>query len=308
MNSSHQPVFRRRFLRPRYWSTWLLMLMGCLVAFLPNRMRAALGDALSWLLCRVDSKVAHIARKNLAVCYPWLTRLARRRLLQEHFRVAAHILLGYGQLLVRSPQHLRDQFDIYGIEDVERTAAAGYGIILLSPHFLAIEYAGQRLSQDRPMVSMVRLHSNPVMDWVVTRFRTRYGGEVFSHHANLLPLVKATRSGKWFLYFPDEDRGAENSLFIPFYGIPRATMPLLGRLAESCRAKVIPTLSFYSPARRRFGIEFLEPLADFPSGDIRQDALRMNELIESLVSRNPAQYLWTAKIFRTRPPGEPGFY
>jgi lauroyl/myristoyl acyltransferase len=31
-------------------------------------------------------------------------------------------------------------------------------------------------------------------------------------------------------------------------------------------------------------------------------------LIEDMVSRDPAQYLWSAKIFRTRPPGEPGFY
>ena len=34
----------------------------------------------------------------------------------------------------------------------------------------------------------------------------------------------------------------------------------------------------------------------------------MNRLIEEMVNRDPAQYLWTAKIFRTRPPGEPGFY
>jgi KDO2-lipid IV(A) lauroyltransferase len=85
-------------------------------------------------------------------------------------------------------------------------------------------------------------------------------------------------------------------------------MPLLGRLAESCRASVIPTLAFYSPGRRRFSIEFLEPLQDFPTGDNAQDALRMNRVIEDMVSRDPAQYLWTAKIFRTRPPGEPGFY
>ena len=91
-------------------------------------------------------------------------------------------------------------------------------------------------------------------------------------------------------------------------GIPKATVPMLGKLAESCRASVIPLLSFYSPGRRRFSLEFLEPLRDFPTGDKAQDALRMNRLIEEMVNRDPAQYLWTAKIFRTRPPGEPGVY
>ena len=308
MNASHQPVFQRRFLRPRYWPIWFLMLPGVALAFLPGRLRAAIGDGVGWLLYRTDTRTGRIARKNLSLCYPQMTEGERDRLLQEQFRIAAHILLGYGQLLVRSPGHLRKQFDIQGLEIVEQAVNSGRNIILLSPHFLAIEYAGQCLSHQYAMVSMVRLHSNPVMDWIVTRFRTRYGGEVFSHEANLLPLVKATRSGKWFIYFPDEDKGAESSIFIPFCGVPKATMPLLGRLAESCRAAVIPTLVFYSPGRRRFSIRFLEPLKDFPTGDTVQDALRMNRLIEDMINRDPAQYLWTAKIFRTRPPGEPGFY
>jgi KDO2-lipid IV(A) lauroyltransferase len=308
MNASHQPAFQRRFLRPRYWPIWLITLLGLILACLPAGLRAVLADGVGWLFYRVDSKPARIAAKNLSLCFPDLAHEDLRRLLREHFRITAHILLGYGQLLVRSSRHLHRQFDIQGLGKVERAAAAGRGIILLSPHFLAIEYAGQCLSHDRPMVSMVRLHSNPVMDWIVTRFRTRYGGAVFSHEASLLSLVKATRAGRWFIYFPDEDKSAESSIFVPFCGIPKATMPLLGRLAASCRAAVIPTLVFYSPARRRFSIEFLDPLEDFPTGHTVQDALRMNRLIEDMVKRNPAQYLWTAKIFRTRPPGEPGFY
>jgi len=308
MNASHQSVFQRRFLRPRYWPIWVVTLLGLMLAFLPARARGVLADGAGWMFDRMDSKTRRIARRNLSLCFPDLTEPDLRRLLREHFRIAAHVLLGYGQLLARSPEHLRGQFDIEGLEKVERAAAAGKGVILLSPHFLAIEYAGQCLSHDRPMVSMVRLHSNPVTDWIVTRFRTRYGGEIFSHEASLLSLVKATRAGRWFIYFPDEDKGAENNIFIPFCGIPKATMPLLGRLAASCRAAVIPTLAFYSPARRRFSIEFLDPLEDFPTGDSMQDALRMNRLIEDMVKQNPAQYLWTAKIFRTRPPGEPGFY
>jgi len=308
MNASHQPVFQRRFLRPRYWPIWFVMLLSVALAFLPVRLRAVLGDGVGWLLWRIDSRTGRIARKNLSLCYPQMTDGERDRLLREQFRIAAHILLGYGQLLVRSPGHLRRQFDIQGLENVEQAVDEGKNVILLSPHFLAMEYAGQCLSHQYPMVSMVRLHSNPVTDWIVTRFRTRYGGEVYSHEASLLPLVKATRGGRWFMYFPDEDKGAENSIFIPFCGVPKATMPLLGRLVESCRATVIPTLVFYSPERRRFSIEFLEPLRDFPTGDNAQDALRMNRLIEDMVNRDPAQYLWTAKIFRTRPPGEPGFY
>jgi KDO2-lipid IV(A) lauroyltransferase len=94
MNASHQPVFQRRFLRPRYWPIWFVTALSCVLAFLPARLRAGLGDGVGWLLCRIDSKAGRIARKNLSLCYPHLSEQERRRLLQEHFRIAAHILLG----------------------------------------------------------------------------------------------------------------------------------------------------------------------------------------------------------------------
>jgi len=35
---------------------------------------------------------------------------------------------------------------------------------------------------------------------------------------------------------------------------------------------------------------------------------RLNRWIEDEIGRNPAQYLWVHKRFKTRPEGEPGFY
>lgn len=139
MNTSHQPVFQRRFLRPRYWPIWFVTLLSLVLAFVPVRLRASLGNGAGWLLYRIDSRTGRIARKNLSLCYPQLAAAERDRLLQKHFRIAAHILLGYGQLLVRSPRHLRMQFDIQGLENVEQAVNEGMNIILLSPHFLAIE-------------------------------------------------------------------------------------------------------------------------------------------------------------------------
>ena len=50
MNASHQPVFQRRFLRPRYWPIWFAALMSVILAFLPGRLRAGLGDGMGRLL------------------------------------------------------------------------------------------------------------------------------------------------------------------------------------------------------------------------------------------------------------------
>ena len=47
---------------------------------------------------------------------------------------------------------------------------------------------------------------------------------------------------------------------------------------------------------------------DFPTDDAVADTRRMNHWIESEIRRNPAQYLWVHKRFKTRPPGEPSLY
>jgi len=49
-------------------------------------------------------------------------------------------------------------------------------------------------------------------------------------------------------------------------------------------------------------------LANFPTPDAEADTLALNRYIEGEILKNPAQYLWVHKRFKTRPEGEPGLY
>jgi lauroyl-KDO2-lipid IV(A) myristoyltransferase len=294
---------------PRFWPTWFVLLGSVVLAFVPMRMRASIGDALAHLLCRLNPRRRRIALANLSLCYPRMSTRRREQLLCRHARVLAHVFLSYGELMLRSPQRLREQFDIEGLEIVQREVAAGKGIVVLTPHSLALEHAGLRLTLDHPMVVAARLHrSNDLLDWVVTGLRTRYQGTVYDNAASMLPLVKKVRAGNWLYYLPDEDRGEDNSVFAPFYGIRKATIGSLGRLARLCRAAVIPMTTIYLPETRRFLIRFHEPLTTLGGEDIERDAAEVNRAIERVLDEDPAQYMWSAKIFRTRPPGEPDLY
>jgi lauroyl-KDO2-lipid IV(A) myristoyltransferase len=310
MNFSHTPEFQRHFLHPRFWPTWLLLLVSALFAWVPVRVRAWLGDLVAYWLVRVDSKRRRLALRNLSLCYPQLSEQQRLALLRQHSRVVAHAFLGFGQLLLRSASHLQRQFDIEGLDIVERQVAAGKGIILLTPHSLALEYAGQCLSIDRRMVTIVRVHhKNDVLDWVVTAFRHRYSyGGVYDNSTSMRTLVREVRSGKWLYYLPDDDRAMDNNVFAPFYGIDKASVPTLGRLARACNAAVIPMMTAWSPDRLRFLIRFHAPLETLTGNDEVYDATQVNRAIERILDEDPAQYMWSAKIFRVRPEGEPDLY
>lgn len=310
MPSSHRPEFQTRFLLPRYWLTWAIVLPAALLAFVPVRVRAWLGNAAAAVMLRVDSKRKRIALRNLSLCYPQLAEQQRQALLRRHTRVVIQVFLGYGQLLLRSPRHLQRQVDIEGLEIVEREVAAGRGIILLTPHSLALEYAGQCLTIDHPMLTIVRVHhKNDLLDWLVTRFRDRYAqGGIFGHTTRMHAVVKAVRAGKWLYYLPDDDRAMDNNVFAPFCGIPKASVPTLGRLAQACGAAVIPLMTAWSPERLRFRVRFFAPLESLGGDDPVHDATQVNRAIERILDADPAQYMWSAKIFRLRPEGEPDLY
>ena len=64
----------------------------------------------------------------------------------------------------------------------------------------------------------------------------------------------------------------------------------------------------WSPASG--GANLLRPgfWEDFPSADAQADTARVMAMIEGLVRRAPAQYLWVHKRFKTRPPDAPAIY
>ena len=71
---------------------------------------------------------------------------------------------------------------------------------------------------------------------------------------------------------------------------------------------VQPVVVDILPGGQGWRVRFLEPWADWPTADPAADAARMNAFIEAQILRDPAQYLWVHKRFKTRPPGEPSLY
>ena len=124
----------------------------------------------------------------------------------------------------------------------------------------------------------------------------------------LKPMVRAIKRKIVCYYIPDEDFGPELSVFVPFFGVPSATLPVLGRMAKMTNAKVIPVMTKFLDHGKGYEINFLKPLENFPSGDDLVDARRMNQALEELIQLAPEQYMWTLKFFQDTPNSEPSPY
>ena len=53
-----------------------------------------------------------------------------------------------------------------------------------------------------------------------------------------------------------------------------------------------------------YALRLSPPLANFPGANAAADAKRINEIIGAEVRRDPAQYYWLHRRFKTRPEGE----
>ncbi|MHB2040140.1 MAG: LpxL/LpxP family acyltransferase [Acidiferrobacteraceae bacterium] len=306
-DGAHRPGFRAAFLAPRYWPTWAGLALLRASLWLPHRVRAWLGEGLGSLYHAINAKRRRIARINVGLCFPSWDEPRRRELVKQHFRTAARGFLDFPWWWWASDAALERRVRITGLAHYRDAVAAGHNVILLTYHNVALE-AGVLISRHFPHVSMVKPLPNPVIDWLMTRARTRFHGRIFSRESGLRPLVRAVREGAGVYYIPDEDLGMEDSVFAPFFGVPAATLATLGRLSRLCNAVVIPCFARLLPAGRGYDLALSPPLEQFPTGDPEQDARRMNEILERAICEAPEQYWWTSKRFKHRPPGAPPFY
>lgn len=301
------PLTRAHFM-PRHWGTWLGLGLLWLLHRLPRAVVRALAPVLAGLLRHGSPKRRRIARLNLAWCFPQLAEAEREQWLREHYATAAQSLLDYGLLWFGSPGTHATRIRIEGAEQYERLREQGIPVIVLAPHSVALDHGGLRMSQLYDGVSFAKPMRNPVVEWINHRSRTRYSGDIYTREQGLRPAIRQIRKGRFFYYLPDEDLGAEGAVFVDFFGVPKATLTALGRLAGLTRAAVLPSYAWYDADTDQYVLTLWPPLADLPSGDPVLDARRMNAAVEQAVRTAPAQYLWTLRLFRTRPDGAPNPY
>jgi KDO2-lipid IV(A) lauroyltransferase len=280
-----------------------------LAHWLPARWQAALGVGLGRLLFVLAASRRRIARRNLALCLPELDTPTREGLLHEHFELLGRSLVDRGLLWFAPRARLERLIEIQG--DVRLAERVPGPVMWLVPHFLALEVAAVALQlfQSRHGATIYRAQSHPVLDAAIRAGRCRFADSLLvSRRDGVKPLLRAIRQqGFGFFNLPDMDFGRKDAAFVPFFGVPAATLLAPARLARLLQMTVQPVVAEIKPGGG-WRVRLLPPCQHWPSDDPVADAARMNEWIETEVRRAPAQYLWVHRRFKTRPEGERSVY
>jgi KDO2-lipid IV(A) lauroyltransferase len=278
-----------------------------LIHFLPFRVIVAIGDALGVLVYLLAARRRRVGMTNLQLCFPEMSDAERKKLLYRHCRMFCRGLVERCILWWSDAQRILGLIRVEGIEHFE--AALGKPAILLTPHFVGLDVAGQWVALHVDGVSM---YSNQKSEYLTRlllakrgRFRHQY---LYSRQQGLRPILKCIRACHPFFYLPDQDQGVKDGAFIPFFGVPAATNTSVPRIAQITGARIVPCVTRLLPGGAGYVVTFYPAWDNYPSGDDIADTRRVNEFIEQRAREIPEQYFWLHKRFKTRPEGEPSLY
>jgi Kdo2-lipid IVA lauroyltransferase/acyltransferase len=294
-------------LSPRYWLSWLGLGVVWLIGQLPYRALLTLGRALGTLTVHLPGERRHVAQRNLELCLPQLSPAERNDLLRAALRDLGLMFVEFALAWFGSERAIAAvPCEIEGLEHLEACRRSGRGALLVGGHFSHLELCARLVSQRIRIAGMYRVMDDAVFERAVLRARLRYAQTMFVKE-DLRRTVKYMRAGGTIWYAPDQDMRGKDSVFVPFFGVPAATITATHHLARLSGAAVIPFFHQRKPDGG-YVLRLEAALPDFPGDDATIDTARVNACVERMVRDAPAQYLWIHKRFKTRPPGEAPVY
>jgi len=283
-----------------------LILFMQLLAYLPLPVLRGLGAALGMALYGLARRRRGIVQANLAACFAHLDTRQRNAIARRHFRLFAQSLLDRSWLWHAPAALLRKRILFEGaLVELDNPAP----LIFLAPHMVALDVGGVVLTELQQITTAciyVPLSNAWAEQWMV-QGRNRSGHvHSIARKDGPQPVLRGLRNGIRLHLSPDMDFGAEGALWVPFFGVPAATVPALSRFAKLGRARVCTLVSRLVPGG--YEVRLSDAWPDFPSEDLQTDTRRMNQSIEEWIDQDPAQYYWVHKRFKTRPAGASSIY
>lgn len=281
---------------------WLMRRM----AVLPLPVLRGLGWLLGRLLYVLAVPRRRVALRNLELCYPEASAAQRRAWARETFVRFCQAWFDRSWLWSAPQAVVSARVQLQGaLHELEGDAPT----ILFAPHFYGMDAGGLALPLHtmRPFTSIFSTHPDPVVDAWFMAGRQRFGDVRMLNRADgVKPIIANLRKGGLLYLLPDMDFGRKESIFVPYFGVPAATVPSLSRFARLGRAKVLGMYTRMTPTG--YVAEITPAWEGFPTDDVDADTARMNRELQAIIDTMPGQYYWVHKRFKTRPEGEPSIY
>ena len=244
---------------------------------------------------------------------PELGRAERRKILDGLCASIGRLLGEFSQFPKITRDNIADVVVYDGFENYECAARQGRGVLLLTGHFGAWELcAFAQGMYGHPLSFLVRPLDNPLLDGLISRYRTRSGNRTIDKNDAVRAVLKRLREGGDVGLLVDVNTVADEGVFCDFFGIPACSTTGLAVFALRADAPVVPGFLIWDDHLRKHVLRFEPEVPLIRTGDFKEE-VRLNtqaymDVIERFARRYPGQWLWIHKRWQTRPAGTPDLY
>ncbi|NOQ87857.1 MAG: hypothetical protein GQ550_02950, partial [Gammaproteobacteria bacterium] len=142
--------FQLALLHPRYWATWLALLLFFCITLLPLSVIDWLSSHLGNLAAAKNKKRFNIARTNLSLCFPDKSKIEINEMVVKNFQAQFRSLLHYFILWWRPEWVVRRHIKTSGFEQISDYQQQGKNVIVLLTHNVGLDFATAAISMAYP--------------------------------------------------------------------------------------------------------------------------------------------------------------
>ncbi len=287
------------------------------LGILPRKLAVFICVRLADVAYLLLGKLKRIALKNTAIAFPEMTETDRKKLVRGCFRNLGRQLGELSQFPKATPESL-EKFVEISVSDAlweryREIKKTGRGLIFMTPHFGGWEVlAFASFMFLGPQKYLVRKLDNPRLEKLLAAIRGKFGNEPLDKSTGILPALELLRSGGNLGILPDLNTQRHEGVFVPFFGKEACTTAGVAALAMRTNAIVGIISAPWDEKKKKYVIKVDADFEFETNGDRKQSMIdftaKFTKEIENVIRRNPEQWFWIHKRWKTRPEGEPEIY
>ena len=266
----------------------ILNLLLKAVSRLPLAWLHASGAVLGWIIYLTSRPYAVRMNRNLRQSGLFASEAEFRRLRRAAIAEAGKATLELAAIWFKPDTEVARLIrEVHNFEAIEAARREGRGIFILTPHMGCFEIVGFYFGQLMPFTVMYRPPNVRFLEPLMINGRRRGQVELAATDiAGVRRLVKALRSGKGAGMLPDQAPRWGEAVWARFFNRPALTATLSNRLRRATGCATFMVFAERLPRGAGFRLH-IEPLPNAVA-----DETQLNQAVESIIRRQPAQYLW----------------
>jgi KDO2-lipid IV(A) lauroyltransferase len=281
---------------------WLLQRFNRGVARLPLPRALAFGRGMGWVYGSLLRYHRRDALDALARSLPDRDESARRTILHEMYRQLGMNMVEILRLDGGRTDELDARIGIEGEEIVQEALKRGRGV--LTAHLGNWDLLGMFTGRRGYPLTIISKTIRPAgVNAMWMRMRRAFGVSIVPAHNSYRELLRVLKRNELLGFILDQNRPAEQGIFVDFFGRPASTSPGLAFLAAQSRAPVVPVFIHREGLDRHVlrVLPVLEPPPDRSEENIRAATQAYTTVIENEIRRHPEQWIWLHRRWKSQP-------